>query len=591
MQNVKLKAKQLVWSAIKEKAWQFKGLLIITSSIAGLVIGGSFTGAYQTLEWSTLDLWFRLRPQEDRDSRIVVVNIGESDIRELGNWPISDGKLADLLEIIARQQPRVIGLDLYRDIPQGDVEGQKKLAQFFSSTPNIIGVEKAIGERVYASPILKESNQTAMADLVIDHDARVRRGLISARTADNQIILGLATKLALIYLAQDEINLQAVEGSSNRVLGKATFSSLTKNEGAYVNADVGGYQILLNFRGTEDNFAQISLMEVLNKQVPPDLFKDKIVLIGSTAPSLNDLFYTPYSSGGINSEQMPGVYVHANLTSQILSSAIDSRLTIQALPEVGEWFWVLVWSFMGGTVSLLLLEIDLLKKDSFSSVKWIVIGILIPTGILFSSSYILFLFGWWLPTIAPLLASILSAITVAGYYNQSQKNLAFTDGMTQIANRRFFDRYLEQQWWRSEKQNTNISLILCDVDFFKVYNDTYGHQAGDECLKKVAKAIRDSVRANDLPARYGGEEFVIVLPNTDPTEAVMVADRIRFSLKQMQIPHENSKAGSYVSISCGIASRKTNYTTSPKELIETADRALYQAKEQGRDRAVIAESQ
>ena len=580
----------MVWSAIKEKAWQFKGLLIIASSIAGLVIGGSFTGAYQTLEWSTLDLWFRLRPQENRDSRVVVVNISESDIRELGNWPISDGRLADLLEIIARQQPRVIGLDLYRDIPQGDIKGQEKLAQFFSSTPNIIGVEKAIGERVYASPILKEANQTAMADLVVDRDARVRRGLISASTADNQVILGLATKLALIYLAQENINLQAVEGSSNRILGKATFSPLTENEGAYVNADVGGYQVLLNFRGTEDNFAQTSLMEVLNKQIAPDLFKDKIVLIGSTAPSLNDLFYTPYSSGGIDSKQMPGVYIHANLASQILSSAIDGRLSIQALPEVGEWFWVLVWSFIGGTVSLLLLEIDLLRKDSFSSVKWIAIGILVPTGILFSSSYSLFLFGWWLPTIAPLLASILSAITVAGYYNQSQKNLAFTDGMTQIANRRFFDRYLEQQWGLSEKQNKNISLILCDVDFFKVYNDTYGHQAGDECLKKVAKAIRESVRANDLPARYGGEEFVVVLPDTEPTEALFVADRIRLRLKEMQIPHENSKASSCVSISCGIASRKTNKAMTYKELIETADRALYQAKKQGRDRAIIAES-
>ena len=563
---------------------------MIASSIAGLVIGGSLTGAYQTLEWSTLDLWFRLRPQEDRDSRIVVVDIAESDIRELGNWPISDGKLADLLEIIAQQQPRAIGLDLYRDIPQGDVRGQQKLAQFFKSTPNIIGVEKAIGERVYASPILKETNQTAMADLVIDRDARVRRGLIAATMADDRVILGLATKLALIYLTQDEIELQAVEDSSKRILGKATFTPLTKNEGAYVNADVGGYQILLNFRGTEDNFARVSLTEVLNKQVAPDLFKDKVVLIGSTAPSLNDLFYTPYSSGGIDSKQMPGVYIHANLVSQILSAAIDGRLIMTTLPEVGEWCWVLIWSFMGGTVSLLLLEIDLLQKDSFSSIKWIAIGILVPTGILFASSYTLFLFGWWLPTITPLLASILSAITVAGYYNQSQKNLAFTDGMTQIANRRFFDRYLEQQWWRSQKQHQNISLILCDVDFFKVYNDTYGHQAGDECLKKVAKAIRDSVRSNDLPARYGGEEFVVVLPNTEPIEALVVTDRIRLRLQEMQIPHKNSQAGSYVSISCGIASRITNKAMTPKELIETADLALYEAKKQGRDRAIIAES-
>jgi adenylate cyclase len=578
----------LVWSRIRQKAWQLKGLLTIASSIAGLVIVGGFTSAYQTLELSTLDLWFRLRPQEDRDSRIVVVNIGESDLQELGEWPISDGKLAHLLENIARQQPRAIGLDLYRDLPQGDLAGQQKLADLLTITPNIIGVEKAIGEKVFAPSILQKSDRIAMADLVIDPDAKVRRGLISARTADDRVLLGLATKLSLIYLAQENITLQALENSSDRVLGKAVFSSLEKNEGAYINADVGGYQVLLNFRGLEDRFVRTSLTEVLKQQISQDLFKDKIVLIGSTASSLNDLFYTPYSSG-INSEQMPGVYVHANLTSQILSAALENRLMIRGIAEVGEWGWVIIWSFVGATISLVLLEVDLLQKNAFSSVKWTAIGIFTPVGLLFGSNYLLFLGGWWLPVISPLLALSLSAITIAGYYNQSQKNLAFTDGLTQIANRRFFDRYLEQQWWRSQKYELELSLILCDVDFFKLYNDTYGHQGGDECLKKVASAIKASVRANDLPARYGGEEFVIILPNTDAQTAVLVANRIRFKLKEMEIPHLSSQASSHVSISCGIASLKMNHAKSPEELIAIADRALYLAKKQGRDCAVIAE--
>jgi adenylate cyclase len=579
----------LVWSGIKQKAWQLKGLLTIASSIAGLVVLGGFTSAYQTLELSTLDLWFRLRPQEERDSRIVVVNIGESDLRELKEWPISDGKLANLLENIAQQQPRVIGLDLYRDLPQGDLAGQKRLAKFLATTPNIIGVEKAIGEKVFAPSILQASEQIAMADLVVDADAKVRRGLISTKTADDRVLLGLATKLSLIYLAQEKITLQAVENSSDRILGKAVFSPLKHNEGAYVNADVGGYQVLLNFRGVEDKFVRTSLTEVLNQQIPQDLFKDKIILIGSTAPSLNDLFYTPYSSKSNSGEQMPGVYVHANLTSHILSAALENRLMIQGISEIGEWGWVIVWSFVGATISLVLLEVDLLQKNAFSSVKWTAIGIFIPVGFLFGSNYLFFLWGWWLPVISPLLALSLSAITIAGYYNQSQKNLAFTDGLTQIANRRFFDRYLEQQWWRSQKYNQDIALILCDVDFFKLYNDTYGHQGGDECLRKVARAIKEAVRANDLPARYGGEEFVIILPNTDAQTAMLVANRIRFKLQEMEIPHISSKASSYVSISCGISSLKMNNVTSPEELIAIADRALYLAKEQGRDCAVIAD--
>lgn len=577
----------MIWSAIKQKTWQLKGLLTIASSIAGLVIAGSFTGTYQTLELSALDLWFRLRPQEDKESRIVVVDISESDIRELGEWPISDGKLANLLENINQQQPRVIGLDLYRDIAQGDIAGQQKLSEFFASNNNIIGVEKTIGERVYPPPVLKQSDQTAMADLVVDNDGKVRRGLLFVWMPDNQIVLGLATKLASIYLAAE--NITVVEENTDIILGKARFSPLEKNEGAYVDADVGGYQILLNFRGQENQFVRTSLTNVLNNRVPSDLFKDKIVLIGVTASSLNDLFYTPYSSKNAESQQMPGVYIHANLTSHILSSALEGRSMIKTVPEIGEWTWVIVWSFIGGSVSLILLEADLLRKNSFSSVKWTVVGILIPVGVLLSSNYSLFLLGYWLPVVSPLLALSFSALTIAGYYNQSQKNLAFTDGLTQIANRRFFDRYLDQQWWRSKKYNSDLALILCDVDFFKIYNDTYGHQAGDNCLKQVAQAIKESVRSSDMPARYGGEEFVVVLPNSDPQAAILVAHEIRFKLQEMRIDHKNSKVSSYVTISCGVASVKTTGAVSPEELIANADKALYKAKEEGRDCAIVAE--
>lgn len=580
----------MTWLGIKQKAWQLKGLFIIASSIAGLVILGGFTRTYQTPEWSALDLWFRLRPQEKRDTRVVVVNVEESDLEELG-WPISDGKLATALENIAQQQPRVIGLDLYRDFPLGDIEGQKKLDRFFDSTPNIIGVEKVIGERVAASDILAESDRTAMADLTIDRDGKVRRGLISVRTPDDRLVLGLATKLALIYLAEDGITLQAVEDSSDRILGKAVISPLNKNEGAYMGTDAGGYQVLLNFRGDEDKFASTSLTNVLKGEVPKDLFTDKIVLIGSTAPSLNDLFYTPYSSSNrVRTESMPGVYVHANLTSQLLSAAIDGRSMIRGIPELGEWLWVVGWSFIGATLSLIILEANLLQKGSISSVKWTFVAVIIPVGVLLSSCYILFLYGWWLPVVSPLLALGISSVTMAGYHNQGQKNLAFTDGLTQIANRRFFDRYLTQQWWQNTKYHKDLSLILCDVDFFKVYNDTYGHQAGDECLKKVGEAIKKGVRPNDLPARYGGEEFVVVLPNTDSQTAMLVAHNISFKLKEMAIPHINSQVSSHVSISCGISSIKMNNLVSPEELIAAADRALYQAKEQGRDRAFVAES-
>lgn len=562
---------------------------MIAPCVAGLVIAGSFTGIYQALEWSTLDRWFRLRSSETKESRLVVINVGESDISELGEWPITDGTLAKLLTKIKQQQPRAVGLDIYRDLKQGDRAGQQQLEQVFKSTPNLIGVEKVVGETVKPPPILKQQRQVAMADLLLDADGKVRRSLISTRFDDGELILGLGVKLALMYLEQEQITLQSGDRQGTLKLGKATFTALRDNEGGYINLDTGGYQTLLNFRGEKDQFLQTSLTKVLQGEISDDLFRGRIVLIGSTAPSLKDLFHTPYTGNSARVQEMPGVYVHANVASQILSSALDGRHLLKGIAEIGEWIWILGWSFVGANLSIILLEMNLLQKDSLSQIKLGLIGAIVPVGILVGSSYLLFLNGIWIPTIAPLIALGAASFAATGYYHQNQKKIAFTDGLTKIPNRRFFDRYLEQQWSKCQREKKDLSLILCDVDFFKIYNDTYGHQAGDQCLQKVAMALHTSVRKGDLAARYGGEEFVVVLPNSNPKTAFLVANRIRSQLKSMRIPHQKSKVSKYISISMGISSLYHNQVISSEELIAMADKALYEAKEQGRDRAVICE--
>ena len=579
----------MVWSTLIQKIKQFKGVLAIAPGVAGLVIAGSLTGAYQVLEWSVLDRWFQVRPAEAKDSRIVVVEISESDITTLGEWPVPDGILAKLLTQIERQKPRVVGLDLYRDLKHGDPAGQAKLEKIFRSQLNLIGVTKAIGETVRPPAILDEQGQVAMADLVSDSDGKIRRALVSAGFDNGEIVFGLGTMAGLMYLEQDNIVLKnSPEDPTGNVLGKAHIVPFKSNTGAYINADADGYQILLDYRGTKNSFLHTSMTDVLQGNIPQDIFRDRLVLIGATAPSLKDLFYTPYSQ---NSQfaQTPGVYIHANIASQIIAGALDGRKMLNGIAETQEWLWILGWSFMGGGLSLMLFQMDLLQKDAFSSIKLTILGTVVPVGLLFTSSYLLFLSGWWLPTIAPLLALIMANLGVTGYCYQNQKRIAFTDGLTKIANRRFFDRYLEQQWSRSQRDKTDLAVILCDVDFFKVYNDTYGHQEGDVCLQKVALALDSSVRGSDLAARYGGEEFVVVLPDSNTKTAKLVADRIRAKLKGMQIPHKGSKASKYVSISMGIASLYNNEVISPEELLAAADKALYQAKEQGRDRAVVSD--
>jgi two-component system, cell cycle response regulator len=176
--------------------------------------------------------------------------------------------------------------------------------------------------------------------------------------------------------------------------------------------------------------------------------------------------------------------------------------------------------------------------------------------------------------------------------NTKLEKLATVDSLTQIANRRKFDDYLEQEWRRALRSQQPLSLIMFDVDAFKRYNDCYGHQMGDDCLISIAQTVKSTVeRTTDVVARYGGEEFAVVLPNTDLSGAAAIAEQIQQAVKALAIPHETSTVSPIVSISLGVASLVPITTGTPKQLIASADRALYAAKQQGRDRYVVDNTQ
>ena len=164
------------------------------------------------------------------------------------------------------------------------------------------------------------------------------------------------------------------------------------------------------------------------------------------------------------------------------------------------------------------------------------------------------------------------------------REASILDGLTAIPNRRHFEETLATEWKRCARTGNPISAVLTDVDFFKQFNDIYGHQAGDACLKAVANALNESLfRVEDLAARYGGEEFVIVLPGTDLEGAVAVAERMRQTIRELNIPHEHGVTG-LISCSFGVASMTPTPDNTPKELIQEADSRLYAAKRGGRNR-------
>jgi diguanylate cyclase (GGDEF)-like protein len=169
------------------------------------------------------------------------------------------------------------------------------------------------------------------------------------------------------------------------------------------------------------------------------------------------------------------------------------------------------------------------------------------------------------------------------------RRLSAVDGLTGLANRRAFAEALEKEWRGAVRRNMSISLLMTDIDDFKQFNDAYGHLAGDEALRRVATALEGAaLRPADMVARYGGEEFVILLPDTGANEAALVADRLLLAVRRLAIPHEHSRGWQYVSLSVGLASARPSREMSANELLDLADRMLYQAKSGGRNRVVTA---
>ena len=373
-------------------------------------------GSWEMFECMMYDYWFQMRPLETLDNRIAIVTIDESDISNIKKWPFPDVLLAKAIANIEAAQPRAIGLDIYRDLP---VEpGYQDLIKVFTENPHIIGVKKVVqstaGLGVAPPPILSQQRQVAATDLVIDSDGKLRRNLLSLKDRDEQTVLALGTKLALLYLEREGISPQTTNVQSQQLhLGKGVFKPLRPNNGGYVDLDLGGYQMLANFRRSESGFSTISFSRVLAGEIEPSLISDRIVLIGLKAESLQDRFYTPYSTS--IGTTLAGVEIHADLASQIVATALDGRRMFRFWSETTEWLWLIFWSAIGAILAWLL-----------PSPKWIFGGFLVASSILVISTYLLFLNCYWVIFVSPMLALISSVI--GNTYYRLWSNLKFSYG-------------------------------------------------------------------------------------------------------------------------------------------------------------------
>ena len=373
----------------------------IAAGVASSVILLRLTGILQGTELTLLDRFFQARPPAAIDSRITIITIDESDIQKIGTYPLSDQVLVKALQTLKSYQPKVIGLDIYRDLP---VEpGYQELVKLFKNTPNLIGIEKVVGEQVAPPPVLSQLTQVAFSDQILDGDGKIRRALLTVSLPKDELRLSLSLRLALEYLKTEGITPQSLPNNPQQVqLGKALLVPFHSNDGGYVRAEAGGYQILLNYYGTQEQFQTFSITDLLANKVPTEAIRDRIILIGSTAESINDLFQTPYSSRifGVPN-QMAGVTIHANIISQLLNAALEGRPMLRVLPEVGEWLWILLWSSLGAALAW-----------QVKSPQGIAIAIILVIGVVVGTAYLAFLQGWWLPVVPPIMGLIVAAVTL-----------------------------------------------------------------------------------------------------------------------------------------------------------------------------------
>ena len=499
-------------------------ILILTPVMAGLVILGSALGIFRALEWATQDQFFILKAQEPQDDRITIVTIDESDIQYVGRWPMPDAVFAEAIRNIRAKKPVAIGIDIYRDLP---VEpGHEELVDVFKTTPNLIGIQKIVGNPIDPPPTLAERQQVAANDLVLDPDNKARRGLVLLATGedDGALLEGFGARLALTYLGEKDVEftevdlnwahhlrkqiedqrLQQKAGSiPDRFLGgmawllpdwqwiyqlgKARLIPLSSRDGDYNGADMGGYQVLLNYRSStiDQSFQTISLQNVLENKIPAGLLNDRLVFVGAKAPSLNDNFATPYNSTLQSSaaEFMPGVAIHATVASQIISAALDGRPLLRTSPKLLNWLLILLWSGYSVTIGTLCVRQEWISRG--------IISIVLATGVIIVIGYVAFQSGWLVPVFTPLVALSSAGIVSIGTALWTNLKLSYQQ----------LEEYAQTL---EDKVNERTAELA---------------SANDE-ISKLNDELTDENRRMGAELNVAKEMQQLILPKTDELEAI-----------------------------------------------------------------------
>ena len=437
------------------------------------------------------DWTLRLQPPLTKpDSRVVLVTISEKDLETVGRWPLSDEMLAGLLDTLAQSQPRAIGLDIYRNfrVPPGT----EQLEDMFQKHPTIIGVMKypgKPGDGIPAPPILQGTNRVGINDVLPDAGGTIRRSLLFINDGE-QMFMSFGMVLALKYLEAEGIQPEPDPKNPEFMkIGPTTIFPFQAYDGGYVGADDRGYQMLLTYHHAHSAFTSFSLESIMKGTVPPEAMSGKVVLLGLTAESVKDYFYTPYSRGFGSDQQISGIALHAHVVSQILGTALDGKRPLQTWAEPMEWGWMLLWCVIGGWLGM-----------RMRAVGWFAFMVSTGVFILCVGAYWALGMGWWIPVVPPLLGIIgTGGLVTASISKQEQEqrkllmDLFSRHVSTQVAEQIWRDReqFLKDGKLRPHKHT--ITVLFADLEKFTQIAETLSPQELMNWLNQYIEVIADTV--------------------------------------------------------------------------------------------------
>jgi adenylate cyclase len=501
--------------------------LALTSGVALLVQVGLLEG----LEHKAYDQMMRLRQMTRSlppDDRLLIVTVTEDDLETLAEFPLTDGTVAQAINQLQQHEPVAIGLDIFRAIPKPP--GREALGPALQADNVIViaQIANSTGSPGIPPPAEVAPGQVSFNDVVVDADGKVRRALLVAEPVglpEHPYLFSFSLQLAMRYLATQDIAPTASPANPDYMqLGETTLWPLQAGSGGYARVDDDGYQVMLDYRDRLTPARTVTLQAVLNDQIDPAWVRGKVVLIGITAPSFKDLFYTPFTGGASDaSHQMPGVILHAQMVSQWLDLALGDRPLMGMSHPWQEWLWCLGWALLGGTLAWYLHHpLTLTASET---------GVFIAIAV---SSYGLFITQGWVPVIAPALTVLVTGGVVLAY--QAQQSFRQRQMMQVLLGQNASPEIAQALWENRDRliksgklpgRGMVATMLFTDLRGFSTLAETTPPEQLLEWLNHYLEAMTDEIRVHHgIVNKFTGDGLLAVfgVPIASTTPAAIAAD-------------------------------------------------------------------